>query len=59
MLNTLKKKIIDANIEYHTKFADIYDDQSHFLPENKKRVKKLLLKFPDMMIPQVWKLVKM
>ena len=45
MLNTLKKKIIDANIEYHTKFADIYDDQSHFLPENKKRVKKLLLKY--------------
>jgi len=44
MQNGLKKKIINANIEYHTKFADIYDNQPHFLSENKKRVKKILLK---------------
>jgi ubiquinone/menaquinone biosynthesis C-methylase UbiE len=43
MLNGLKKKVIDANIEYHTKFADIYDNQPHFFPENKRRVEKILL----------------
>lgn len=45
MLSGLKKNVIDANIEYHTKFADIYDDQAHFLPENKRRVEELLLKY--------------
>lgn len=45
MQNILKKKIISANIEYHTKFADTYDNQPHFLPENKKRVEKIILKY--------------
>jgi len=43
MQDGLKKKIINANIEYHTKLVDIYDNQPHFLAENKERVKNILL----------------
>jgi len=36
---------MEANIEYHTRWVDAYDEQPHFLPENKKRVKELLLEY--------------
>ena len=45
MQDELKEKVINANIEYHTKFLDSYEDQPHFLPENKERIKNLLLKY--------------
>ena len=40
----MKNKIVQkANIEYHTKLADIYDkSQSHFKTENQKQVRKLI-----------------
>jgi len=38
-----KKNALKANIEYHTKLANIYDDsQPHFKIENQKQIKKLM-----------------
>ena len=36
----MNKKIIEANIEVHTKMADSYSNEPHFRPENQEKVRK-------------------
>lgn len=36
----MNKKIIDANIEVHTKMIEVYNQEPHFRPENQIKVKK-------------------
>lgn len=36
----MNKKIIDANIEVHTKMITVYNQEPHFRPENQVKVKK-------------------
>jgi len=36
----MNKKIIEANIEVHTKMIDVYNQEPHFRPENQEKVKK-------------------
>ena len=38
----MNTKIIDANIEVHTKMADSYNDEPHFRQENQDKVKNIL-----------------
>jgi len=38
----MKKNIIEANIEVHTKMADSYNDEPHFKQENQDKVKNRL-----------------
>ena len=38
----MSTKIIDANIEVHTKMADSYNEEPHFKEENQAKVKKTL-----------------
>lgn len=40
----MKTKVIEANIEVHTKMADSYNSEPHFRPENQAKVKKRLQK---------------
>lgn len=40
----MKKKVIEANIEVHTKMADKYHLEPHFRPENQEKVKKRIQK---------------
>ncbi len=36
----MNKKIIEANIEVHTKMSETYNNEPHFRPENQAKVKK-------------------
>lgn len=36
----MNKKIIEANIEVHTKMIEVYNQEPHFRPENQVKVKK-------------------
>lgn len=40
-----KESIQKANIDFHTKLAEYYDEQPHFSDENQKQVKKLMKKY--------------
>jgi SAM-dependent methyltransferase len=48
-----REDVLRANIDIHTSFIDLYNDQPHFRPENKAKVSAILQRLRDQIAPIV------
>ena len=50
----MNKKIIEANIEVHSKMADSYHNEPHFRPENQEKVRKRIIELQKKQMQRIF-----